>query len=87
MLSRDPVSKTLKTRALRMDLNEGEIGVISLRARGASARYHADFSVEEIQRRGRWTSDFWKVYVHRGRTKARDTAERMAKADFQLMSR
>ena len=56
---------------------------ISLRAGGASAMYHAGFSAEEIQRRGRWAIDRWKRYVHAGRTKAKDTAERMAKADFQ----
>jgi hypothetical protein len=27
----------------------------------------------------------WKCHVHAGRTKAKDTAERMAKADFQLL--
>ena len=70
-----------------MGLNEDEMKVISLRAGGASAMYHASFSVEGIQRRGRWASDCRKIYVHEGRTKARDTAERMAKADFQLMSR
>ena len=48
--------------------------------------YHAGFSVEEIQRRGRWASDCWKLYVHEGRTKARDTAERMGKADFHLVA-
>jgi len=47
--------------------------------------YHAGFSVEEIQQRGRWASGCWKGYVHAGRTKAKDTAERMAKADFQLL--
>ena len=35
--------------------------------------------------RGRWASDCWKHHVHAGRTKAKDTAERMAKADFQLL--
>ena len=35
--------------------------------------------------RGRWASDCWKRHVHAGRTKAKDTAERMAKADFQLL--
>ena len=86
VLSRDKVSKTLKAEALRMGLKEDEIDVISLRAGGASAMYHAGFSVEEIQRRGRWASDCWKLYVHEGRTKARDTAGRMGKADFQLVA-
>ena len=30
--------------------------------------------------------DCWKLYVHEGRTKARDTAGRMGKADPQLMA-
>ena len=30
--------------------------------------------------------DCWELYVHEGRTKARDTAERMGKADFHLMA-
>ncbi len=25
--------------------------------------YHNGFSAEEIQRRGRWVSDVWKVYI------------------------
>ena len=86
VLSRGTVSKTLKAGVLRVGLKEDEIGVISLRAGGASAMYHAGFSVEEIQRRGRWASDCWKLYVHEGRTRARDTAERMGKADFHLMA-
>jgi len=85
VLSRDKVSKVLKEAAVRRGLDENDIDVISLRAGGASAMYHAGFSVEEIQRRGRWASDCWKRYVHAGRTKAKDTAERMAKADFQLL--
>ena len=35
----------------------------SLRAGEASATYHNGFSAEEIQRRGRWVSDVWKVYI------------------------
>jgi hypothetical protein len=84
VLSRDSVSRALKGAGRRMGLKESEIDVISLRAGGASAMYHAGFTVEEIQRRGRWASDCWKLYVHAGRTKAKDTAERMAKADFKL---
>ena len=85
VLSRDKVSKVLKEAAMRKGLDEDDVDVISLRAGGASAMYHAGFSVEEIQRRGRWASGCWKGYVHAGRTKAKDTAERMAKADFQLL--
>ena len=38
-------------------------GAGGFRAGGASAMYHNGFSAEEIQRRGRWVSDVWKVYI------------------------
>jgi hypothetical protein len=65
----------------------GELGadVVSLRSGGATAMYHAGFSVEAIQRRGRWASDCWKIYVRDGRDTARVVAARMAKAKVTII--
>ena len=48
----------------------------------AGERGAADLQEAEAELfRGRWASDCWKRHVHAGK----DTAERMAKADFQLL--
>jgi len=47
--------------------------------------YHAGFSVEAIQRRGRWASGCWKIYVQDAHDTARDVAERMAAASVTLL--
>jgi hypothetical protein len=85
VLSRDAVSEALKAATRRLGMKEADIDVISLRAGGASTMYHAGFTVEEIQRRGRWASDCWKVYVHEGRTKARNVAARMVATKLTLL--
>jgi hypothetical protein len=86
VLHRDKVAVALKEGAIRLGIRSEDISVISLRAGGASCMYHAGFRTDEIQRRGRWASDAYKVYLHEGRTKAKDVAERMTKARFSLLS-
>ena len=85
VLSRDKMAGALKGAARRLGLKESEINVVSLRSGGATAMYHAGFSVEAIQRRGRWASDCWKIYVQDSRDTARDVAERMARASVTLL--
>ena len=85
VLSRDTLSLALKGAALRLRYKKTDFDVVSLRAGGASAMYHAGCSAVEIQRRGCWASDGWKIYIHEGRTKAKDIAGCMAEARFKLM--
>jgi len=85
VLHRDVVSKTLQAGAVRRGVSPDDLDIISLRAGGASAMFHADYGVEDIRRRGRWASDCWKTYVQEGRTRARDMADRMAGARFALL--
>ena len=42
---------------------------------GQAAEYHGGFSVETIQRCGRWASNCWKIYVQDSRDTARDVAK------------
>ena len=85
VLSRDKMASVLKGAARRLGLKESEIDVVSLRSGGATAMYRAGFSVEAIQRRGRWASTCWKIYVQESRDTARDVAARMAEAKVILI--
>jgi hypothetical protein len=84
-LSSGKMAQALKSAAGRLGLREEEVNVISLRSGGATAMYHAGFSVEAIQRRGRWASGCWKIYVQDARDTAKDVAERMAAASVTLL--
>jgi len=85
VLSSGKMAQALKSAAGRLGLREEEVNVISLRSGGATAMYHAGFSVEAIQRRGRWASGCWKIYVQDAHDTARDVAERMAAASVTLL--
>jgi len=87
VLSRDRMSKALKAGARRMGIPEADIDVISLRSGGASAMFEAKFPIVDIQRRGRWASDCWKIYVQEGRGRAKDVADRMAKTRITILGR
>eukprot|EP00613_Pedinella_sp_CCMP2098_P047550 CAMPEP_0171835854 /NCGR_PEP_ID=MMETSP0992-20121227/11230_1 /TAXON_ID=483369 /ORGANISM="non described non described, Strain CCMP2098" /LENGTH=206 /DNA_ID=CAMNT_0012451755 /DNA_START=381 /DNA_END=998 /DNA_ORIENTATION=+ len=87
VLSRDKMAVALQGAAQRLGLKEDEINVVSLRSGGATAMYHAGFSVEAIQRRGRWASNCWKIYVQDSRDTAQDVAARMAEAKITLIER
>ena len=49
--------------------------------------YHNGFSVEEIQRRGRWVSDVWKVYIQGYAADAAGTTRRMTERSVVLHER
>jgi hypothetical protein len=85
VLNRGVMAAALKGAARLLGLKESEINVVSLRSGGATATHHAGFSVEAIQRRGRWASDCWKIYVRDGRDTARVVAARMAKAKVTII--
>ena len=39
--------------------------------------YHADIPIEDIQRRGRWRSDCWRIYIFGDRNRARGLMQKM----------
>ena len=85
VLSSGKMAQALKSAAGRLGLREEEVNAVSLRSGGATAMYHAGFSVGAIQRRGRWASGCWKIYVQDAHDTARDVAERMAAASVTLL--
>ena len=46
--------------------------------------FNAKFADHEIQRRGRWVSNCWKIYAWSGRKRDSDAADRMAASDSLL---
>ena len=76
----------LRKGGARRGVPEKALSAISLRAGGASAMWHAGYSVDEIKRRGRWASECWRVYVWSGRERAKDMAARMLGTTFTLMA-
>jgi hypothetical protein len=58
----------LKEEAMRLRSRREDISVILPRAGEASCMYHAGSRTDEIQRRGRWASDAYKVHMHEGGT-------------------
>ena len=63
VLSRDEISKRLRSAGERCGVPRAALSAISLRSGGASAMFHEGYSAEEIKRRGRWASDCWRTYV------------------------
>jgi hypothetical protein len=86
VLHRDKVAEVLRRAGTPLGVPEDALSVISLRAGGASAMWHAGFSVDEIKRRGRWASECWSVYVWEGREKAKNVATKMLGSAFSLMA-
>jgi len=86
VVSSDAVAGLLRRGAQNLGINPEAVSVISLRAGGASAMWHAGCSVEEIKRRGRWASDCWRGYIWEGRERNRDLATRMLASSFTLMA-
>ena len=59
----------------------------SLRSGGATAMYHADVPIEDIQRRGRWKSDCWRIYIFGDRNRARGLLDKMTASCVELFRR
>ena len=78
VLHKHHVQKLLKGGASRAGFNPKDFTSHSLRAGGASAMYHNGFTVEEIQRRGRWASDVWKIYIQGNSAEAAAMTKRMS---------
>jgi hypothetical protein len=86
VLHRDVVAKYLRVAAKAFGLPPEAASVISLRSGGASAMWDAGFTAEEIKRRGRWSSDCYRIYIWEGRGRAKDVASRMLSSKFSLMA-
>ena len=63
VLDKGRIHSLLRGSAGRLGFNPDDFTSHSLRAGGASAMYHNHFTIDQIKRRGRWSSDVWKIYV------------------------
>jgi len=86
VLHRDEVARMLREPAAELGLPEEALSVISMRSGGATAMWNVGATVAQIQRRGRWASDCWRVYVLEGRERERDLAGKMLSSSFSLMA-
>ena len=48
--------------------------------------YNADVPVEDIQRRGRWRSDCWRIYIFGDRNRAKGLMQKMTASSVNLFS-
>ena len=78
VLHKNRIHHLLKEAARRAGFEPADFTSQSLRAGGASAMYHKGFSAEDIQRRGRWVSDVWKVYIQGNSDGAATMTRRMS---------
>jgi integrase len=80
------IERLLREAAIRLNQDPRTISSHSLRAGGCTAMYNARYADHEIQRRGRWVSNCWKIYAWSGRRRDNDAANRMTEADSDLMA-
>ena len=78
VLAKAQVHRVLKAAARRAGFDPKDFTSHSLRAGGASAMYHNGFTYEQIQRRGRWVSDVWKIYVQGTSDQEMNMTQRMS---------
>jgi hypothetical protein len=81
-LERATVNKALRDTAARMGLDPDAHKTHSLRAGGASALFALGWPPAKIQRRGRWVSDCWLLYVWQGRQDSKGLVEDLCAFDF-----
>ena len=86
VLPKVAVERLLREAALRLKLDPRILSSHSLRAGGCTAMYNARYADHEIQRRGRWVSNCWKIYAWSGRRRDNEAADRMTEADSELMA-
>ena len=60
-------SSVSRQAAQQLNIPAPMVSTHSLRAGGAMAMWAAGYSVEEIQRRGRWVSQCFRIYIWEGR--------------------
>ena len=94
-LFRPFADQVLKKAALQVELRQAvaacgqgydpeDYSSHSLRSGGATAMYHADIPIEDIQRRGRWKSDCWRIYIFGDRNRARALVGKMTASCVKL---
>ena len=70
VIHRDLVEKTLRAATERLNLPAEMFSAHSLRAGGATAMWAANYTVEQIQRRGGWVSQCFRIHIWEGRERA-----------------
>ena len=70
VLERSTVNTALKAAAVALGLDPADHATHSLRAGGATALYAIGWPPSKIQRRGRWLSDCWLLYIWPDREEA-----------------
>ena len=75
---RSEVQNLIQAAAEEEGYSKDRFATHSLRIGGASALLHAGFSIEMIQRWGRWASSAFQAYLWESNEDARGVAEKMA---------
>ena len=70
VIHRDLVERTLREAAGGLNMPAEVFSTHSLRAGGATAMWAANYTAEQIQRRGRWVSQCFRIYIWEGRERA-----------------
>jgi len=86
VLARTAVDVALKSAATRLRWPVDTVSTHSLRAGGATAMWAAGKSAEEIQRRGRWASQCFRIYIWESREKAATVAEAIYRGGVSLFA-
>ena len=86
VLDKSVINTLLRESAIRLKLNPDDLGTHSLRAGGCSAMHDAKRPEHEIQRRGRWISNCWKLYCWPSRVHDDGLADAMAAASSKLFT-
>ena len=77
-LYRSAIQGLIQEAAEKIGVDKTRIAVHSLRIGGACALLHAGFSIELIQRWGRWASNAFQAYLWESSEDARSVAAKMA---------
>ena len=86
VLHRGKVEEKLRQAAQQLKVPAAMVPTHSLRAGGATAMWAAGYSVEEIQRRGRWASQCFRICIWEGRERAEGVGSRMLKAKASMFA-
>ena len=86
-IKKEKLQEKLRAAATKCSYDCRDYSSHSLRAGGATAMYHADIPIEDIQRRGRWKSDCWRIYIFGDRNRARGLLDAMTASCVELFRR
>ena len=85
-IKKEHLQDKLREAAKALNYDADDFSSHSLRAGGATAMYHADVPIEDIQRRGRWKSDCWRIYIFGDRNRARGLFQKMSAKSVSLFA-